>query len=63
MAGALTVSFLSFLIAGIGAAGLLKDLKKRQNFTFLPFGPALVFGGFVIVFWGEKVVNYCIGLF
>jgi len=63
MAGALTVSFLSFLIAGIGAAGLLKDLKKRQNFTFLPFGPALVFGGFVIVFWGEKVVNYCTGLF
>ena len=58
LTGALLTTFVSFGMAGYGIFVILKRTKERQNFTFLPFGPALVFGGIVVMFWGQKIINH-----
>jgi len=60
--GALATTAVSFIFAGIGVYVILSKAKERQSFTFLPFGPALVFGGFIVMFWGNEILNkYNIG--
>ena len=56
--GALALTFLSFICAGIGVIVILKRTKERQNFTFLPFGPALVLGGMIVMFKGSEILGW-----
>lgn len=62
LTGALSVTILSFLCAGIGVYVILNKAKERQSFTFLPFGPALVAGGLVVMFWGDLVISTYLNL-
>lgn len=61
--GALLVTLISFIIAGICIVIILNKAKERQSFTFMPFGPALVFGGFTVMFWGSSIINWYLGSF
>lgn len=58
--GALFITLLAFTCAGIGVYVILKRTRERQSFTFIPFGPALVFGGFIVMFWGQKILSLCL---
>ncbi|MEA3344512.1 MAG: prepilin peptidase, partial [Patescibacteria group bacterium] len=53
--------FLSFLIGAIIGVGLI--LAKSKNFkSEIPFGPFLVTGTFVALFWGEKIINWYLNI-
>jgi len=55
---ALGVILLSFLVAGISIFVILKRTRERQSYTFLPFGPALVVAGFLVMFFSEKLLTF-----
>ncbi|EKE02487.1 MAG: Peptidase A24A protein [uncultured bacterium] len=56
--GALGTTLLALGVA-IGAIFvIMRGLRERQSFTFLPFGPALVIGGLVVMFSGQEVLNW-----
>jgi leader peptidase (prepilin peptidase)/N-methyltransferase len=59
--GALFFAVSAFAIAIYAVIIILKRTKERQSFTFLPFGPALVLGGFIIIFFEKVVVSYLSG--
>ncbi len=44
--------------ATISALIFLKRMKELDAYTMLPFGPALITGGFVTVFFGEYLINF-----
>ncbi|MFH1841327.1 MAG: prepilin peptidase [Candidatus Nealsonbacteria bacterium] len=49
--------FLAFFIGAIIGVGLI--LKKKKSLkSELPFGPFLVLGTFIALFWGEKIINW-----
>jgi leader peptidase (prepilin peptidase)/N-methyltransferase len=52
---ALIIILLSFMLTGISIFILFKRMRETKNYTFLPFGPPLVAGALVIVFFGEKI--------
>lgn len=56
--GALLVTLVSFGLAGVGVVGVLSRVKERKTYTLLPFGPALVFGGLIVLFFGSSVMNW-----
>ena len=57
----LVALFLSFILgAAVGATLLLFKLKKFQS--QVPFGPFLIFATFVTIFWGEKIINWYLGI-
>lgn len=58
LTGALFFAILAFGIAGYGVVVILKRAKERENFTFLPFGPALILGGFAIMFFQDQIISY-----
>jgi len=47
----------SFVITGISIFIILKRTKERKSHTFLPFGPALVFGGLLVIFFSETFLS------
>ncbi|MFH0703264.1 MAG: prepilin peptidase [bacterium] len=55
--GSLIVLLVTFAFAGAGIYVILERTKERQSFTFIAFGPALVLGGFLIMFYGQKLLN------
>ena len=53
--------FLSFLIGAIIGVGLI--LAKNKNFkSEIPFGPFLVTGTFMALFWGEKIIDWYLNI-
>ena len=56
--GALVVLLISFGIAIVGVIGVLSRVKERKSYTLLPFGPALVFGGLIVLFLGPTVMSW-----
>lgn len=56
--GAILTTLVAFAIAGVCVVIILQKAKERQSFTFLPFGPALVFGGFVVMFAGQQLIHW-----
>lgn len=53
--------FFSFLIGAIIGVGLI--LAKRKTLkSEVPFGPFLVAGTFIALFWGEKIINWYLNL-
>lgn len=55
---ALAIAFLSGSIAGLG---LILSGKKRFGQT-IPFGPFLSLGGIAVLFWGEQILKWYLGL-
>lgn len=56
---ALFISFTSGAIIGLALIGIGKKTIKSQ----VPFGPFLIFGTFVVLFWGNQLVNWYLDLF
>ncbi len=53
--------FLSFIIGSIFGIFLILAGKKKMK-SMIPFGPFLVLGTFVGLFWGERIVRWYFGL-
>ena len=61
LSGVVLSLFLAYLIAGF-FAGILLLLKKVKMSDYVPFGPALVLGGIVTLFWGKQILDWYINL-
>jgi len=57
----LVALFFAFLIGAIIGIGLVISGKKTFK-SEIPFGPFLVTGTFIALFWGERIVKWCLGL-
>lgn len=58
----LVALFLSFLIGAIIGTGLV--LQKKKTFkSEIPFGPFLVTGTFIAMFWGKIIIQWYLALF
>ncbi len=58
----LVALFFSFLIGAIIGIGLV--LAKRKTLkSEVPFGPFLVTGTFIALFWGQKIIQWYLNLF
>ena len=53
--------FLAFLTGAVVSVLLLTVGKKKLGQT-IPFAPFLVFGTLVILFWGERIISWYLGL-
>ena len=57
----LVALMLAFFIGAIIGVGLI--LAKRKNLkSEVPFGPFLITGAFLALFWGEKLANWYFNL-
>jgi len=55
--GALFVTLIAFGIAIKSIIVIISRMKERQRFTVLPLGPAIVMGGFIVMFFGEQILR------
>jgi len=58
----LVALFLAFFIGAIIGVGLIVTGKKTLK-SEVPFGPFLVAGTFIALFWGENIINWYLRLF
>ncbi len=58
----LTALFLAFFIGAIIGTGLIA-LRKKSLKSEVPFGPFLIIGTFIALFWGNSLINWYLGLF
>jgi len=58
LAGALIITLVAVVLALSGVVVVLKRTKERKSFTFIAFGPALVFGGIAVMFWGPQIASW-----
>lgn len=58
----LVALFLSFFIGSLIGAGLIISGKKTLK-SEVPFGPFLVTGTFIALFWGRELINWYLNLF
>ena len=54
--------FFAFLIGAIIGIGLILAQKKTLK-SEIPFGPFLVIGTFIALFWGKELINWYFNLF
>ncbi|MBU0671435.1 MAG: prepilin peptidase [Candidatus Margulisbacteria bacterium] len=54
--------FLAYLLAGVVSLVLLAAGKLKMG-DYVPFGPALVSGGLVALFFGQQILNWYLNLF
>jgi len=58
----LVALFLAFFIGAIIGVGLVVSRKKTLK-SEVPFGPFLVTGIFIALFWGENIINWYLNFF
>ncbi len=58
----LVTLFLAFFIGAIIGIGLILAKKKGLK-SEVPFGPFLVTGTFIALFWGNQIINWYLNLF
>ena len=58
----LVALFLAFFIGAIIGVGLVVSRKKTLK-SEVPFGPFLVTGTFIALFWGENIINWYLNFF
>ena len=56
--GSLLLIVATLSVAVISALLFLKRMKELEAFTMLPFGPALIVAGFIVLFLGEQIFKY-----
>ncbi|MFH1362113.1 MAG: prepilin peptidase [bacterium] len=59
--GLLAALFLSYLLAGAAAVFLLATGKVKMS-SYVPFGPALAAGGIIVLFFGERIISWYLGI-
>ena len=57
----LVALFLAFFIGAIIGIGLIATGKKTLK-SEVPFGPFLVAGTFISLFWGQNIINWYLNL-
>lgn len=55
--GSILLVFITLGTAGISALVFLRRMREMNSYTLLPFGPALIAGGFIVIFFGEKILS------
>lgn len=60
LAGSLITVLLALGMAIAGTIVVLGQTKERKSFTFIAFGPALVIGGFIVMFRGQEIISWCL---
>lgn len=55
----LLMMLFSFIIGGIIGIYLLR-FKKKSRRSEMPFGPSIIMAAFLIIIWGEKILNWYI---
>ena len=56
-ANTLLLMFLSFIIGGaLSSLLLLLKIKKRKD--YIPFGPFICVSAFIVIFWGNQILNW-----
>jgi len=53
----LMMMFFSFIIGGVIGVYLLK-FKKKNGRSEMPFGPSIIIATFLIIIWGDKILNW-----
>jgi len=53
--------FFSFIIGGIIGVYLLR-VKKKNGRSEMPFGPSIIMAALLIIIWGDKILNWYIGM-
>jgi prepilin signal peptidase PulO-like enzyme (type II secretory pathway) len=53
--------FLAFFLGAIIGIGLVISGKKQLS-SEVPFGPFLVTGTFIALFWGQKIVDWYLNI-
>ena len=56
----LVALFLAFFIGSIIGLGLI-IVKKKKFKSEIPFGPFLIAGAFIALFWGENLIRWYLG--
>jgi len=52
--------FLGFFLGALaGIILIMSKIKKRED--VIPFGPFIVLGSFITLFWGEKIISWYLG--
>lgn len=54
---ALILTLSCFLAVIVSLFIVLKETKKKQSFTYLPLGPAIVIGALVVMFYGDNILS------
>lgn len=56
-ADTLLLMFLSFIVGGaLSSLLLLLKIKKRKD--YIPFGPFICVSAFIVIFWGNQILNW-----
>ncbi|MBZ9636261.1 prepilin peptidase [Clostridium sp. FP1] len=58
----LIMMFFSFIIGGIVGIYLLR-FKKKNGKSEMPFGPSIIMATFLIIIWGDKILNWYLSTF
>jgi leader peptidase (prepilin peptidase)/N-methyltransferase len=58
----LVALFLAFFVGAIIGVGLIATRKKTLK-SEVPFGPFLVVGTFMAMFWGQNIIHWYLNLF
>ena len=53
--------FFSFIIGGVIGVYLLK-VKNKNGRSEMPFGPSIIMATFLVIIWGNKILNWYINL-
>ncbi len=56
----LLTMFFSFIIGGVVGVYLLR-FKKKNGRSEMPFGPSIIMATFLVIIWGEKILNWYLG--
>ena len=56
----LMMMFFSFIIGGVIGVYLL-SFKKKNGRSEMPFGPSIIMATFLMMIWGEKILNWYLG--
>ena len=55
--GSIFLVLVTLGMAGISALIFLRRMRELKSYTLLPFGPALIAGGFIVIFFGEQILS------
>ncbi|MFT5871675.1 MAG: leader peptidase (prepilin peptidase)/N-methyltransferase [Clostridium sp.] len=58
----LIMMLLSFIIGGVIGVYLLR-FKDKNGRSEMPFGPSIIMATFLMIIWGDKILNWYIGTF